>query len=558
MRSLQQSLQDYDHGQLRIIAELWGVDPPTDSHANLAAWLAESMLDEGLLTEVVEGLPLGRPGLERLAAEGGQLPWADFEQRYGKLREMGPGRRDREKPWRHPDSATEALFYRGLIHRAFGDTPSGPKEFAYIPTDLQPLLPEAPASASPDLAVVAEDPPVLRPASSGLVDDATTVLAALRRQPAASLDRHRLGGLDDFLSMPPALDFLLALLADLELIDPATHQPVPSRAGTFLEAARHQALAELQSAWLHSESWNDFALLNHLKAGPNGWPGDPPVIRAAALDLIGRLPALTWMELEPFLQAVHDNYPSFLRPGADFDSWYLRDLHTGAFVNGPGSWPAVDGALLRALIRGPLHWLGAVDLGAAESDDQPDRFRLTRWAGALTGAGEVPEIPEPEAHGRILPDGLIVLPRATKRQLRYQIARLCSWLSFDDDAYSYRLRPSAVQASGQQGVRPTHIRQLLDSIAPEPVPEAMLRALERLSKNGIEARLERSIVLQVTDPTLLDQLIDSPRTARLIQSRLGPLAASVADADVETLLQLAARAGLLIEPADPGKAPGAP
>ncbi|MGA9532602.1 MAG: hypothetical protein WBR18_07790 [Anaerolineales bacterium] len=553
MRSLQQSLQDYDHGHLRIIAELWGLDPPGESKDDMAAWLAESMLAEDLLSEIVEALPLGQPGLDRLAAEGGHLPWADFEQQYGELRQMGPGRRDREKPWRHPQSATEALFYRGLIGRAFADTTTGPKEFAYIPTDLQPLLPDAPDSATPEIAISSEEPSVVLPASSGLVDDATTTLAALRRHPAAAdLGPHQLDRFAAFLTQPRALPMLLTLMADLELIEPTSQQPVPTNTGAFLEARRHQALSRLQSAWLRSDSWNDFALLDHLKPDPSGWPGEPAAIRAAVLSLVERLPAHTWIDLEPFLQAVRANYPSFLRPGADFDSWYLRDRHTGAFLNGPQSWPAVDGALLRAIITGPLHWLGAVDLGMDEANEQPDRFRLTRWAGGLIGTGQVPEIIEPEASGQIRSDGLIVLPRATSRQQRYQVARLCTWLSFEDDCYRYRLRPSAVQASGQQGVRPAHVRQLLDSISPDPVPAAILRALDRLSENGIEAHLERMIVLQVADSALLDRLIERPQTGRLIRSRLGPQAASVAAADVEQLLQLAASAGLLIEPTGSG------
>jgi hypothetical protein len=555
MRSLQHSLQDFDHGHLRIIAELWGLALPPDPNDALASWLAESMLDQELLTEIVEALPLGRSGLDRLAAEGGQLPWADFEQQYGQLREMGPGRRDREKPWRSPQSATEALFYRGLIGRAFADTPAGPKEFAYIPTDLQPLLPGPPNSAAPDIAVRGDEPAVVLPASSGLVDDATTALAAFRRR-RASGDRGRppFGQFGGFLCWPRALPLLLVLMVDLELVEPASKQPVPANAGKFLEVPRHQALAELQMAWLHADKWNDFALLDHLKPGPSGWPGEPAAIRGAVVNLIGRVPARTWIDLEPFLQAVHANYPSFLRPGTDFDSWYLRDRHTGAFLSGPESWPSVDGALLRAIITGPLHWLGTVDLGADAADDTPDRFRLTRWAEGLIGGGQIPEIPEPAAEGQIDADGSILLPRAASRQQRYQIARLCSWLSFEDDCYRYRLRPSAVLASGQQGVRPAHVRQLLDSIGPDPVPATLLSALDRLSEKGIEAHLEREIVLEVADPALLDQLIERRRTGRLIRSRLGPRAAAVAAADVEQLLRLAAQAGVLIEPTGDGQA----
>jgi len=549
MRSLLQSLQDFDHGHLRIIAELWGFEPPADPQTDLAAWLAESMLQPEVLSELIDALPAGRAALDRLIAEGGRLPWADFEQQHGELRDMGPGRRDREKPWRHPASATEALYYRGLIGRAFADTPVGPKEFAYIPSDLRSILPDAPDSAAVEIATFGAKPSTVVPATSGLVDDLTTLLAALRRRTgAADPDRELLTSLAGFLTQPAARPLLVPLAVDLGLIDPTGRQAAPQRIGAFLETPRHRALAQLQAAWRGSELWDDFSLLTHLRPDPGGWPGEPAAIRAAVLNLIDRLPRHRWIELEPFLQAVRDNYPTFLRPGADFDSWYLRDRHTGAFLRGPQSWPAVDGALLRAIVTGPLHWLGAVDLGVDEDGDQPDRFRLTRWIDGLMDRGEVPEIKEPEANGRIEPDGRISLPRSSSRQLRYQVARLCTWLSFGDDVYHYRLRPSAVLASGALGVRPTHIRQLLDSIASEQVPAAVLRGLARLDENGIEARLDRPVVLEVTEPALLDQLMARPQTSRLIQSRLGPQAAAVDPANVERLLQMAARAGLFIEP----------
>ena len=142
MRSLLHTLQDYDLGHLRIVAELWGIDLPQGPARQAADVVARTMLEPATVTEITESLPLpNREALDFLLHLGGRAPLSDFVRRFGPFREMGPGRRDREKPWRDTASPMEALWYRGLIARAFIDTPSGPREFAFIPSDLAALLP---------------------------------------------------------------------------------------------------------------------------------------------------------------------------------------------------------------------------------------------------------------------------------------------------------------------------------------------------------------------------------------------------------------------------------
>lgn len=142
MRTLELALHDQDLGHLRIVASLWGLDLPGGSTEEAAAQLARAMRDRALLAEVVETLPpLAREALEALLRDQGRLPLADLTRRYGPLRQMGPGRRDREQPWRNQTSAIEALWYRGLLARTFLDTPTGPQEFGYIPSDLAASLP---------------------------------------------------------------------------------------------------------------------------------------------------------------------------------------------------------------------------------------------------------------------------------------------------------------------------------------------------------------------------------------------------------------------------------
>ena len=141
MQTLLQTLQDHDLGHLKAIAELWGIDLPHGDPAPAASHLAQSMLRPDVAEEIIESLPqAAMEALQSIILHGGRIPLADMRREFGSIRRMGPGKRDREKPWRAPESSTETLWYRGLIATAFADSPSGLREFVFIPTDLSPLL----------------------------------------------------------------------------------------------------------------------------------------------------------------------------------------------------------------------------------------------------------------------------------------------------------------------------------------------------------------------------------------------------------------------------------
>jgi hypothetical protein len=182
MPTLSESLQGRDLGDLLIIAELWGIELDAPDVRTGLARLVPAMLDQNLVEEVVNALSDDSlTVLEELVRRSRQ-PWAGFIRRYGELREMGPARRDRERPHLQPISPVEALWYRGLIERAFFDTPAGAEEFAYIPDDLLALLPLETNPSTGGLGRPAYPAEYAHPipATDRLLDHACTLLAALR------------------------------------------------------------------------------------------------------------------------------------------------------------------------------------------------------------------------------------------------------------------------------------------------------------------------------------------------------------------------------------------
>jgi hypothetical protein len=544
MPTLAESLQGRDLGELRIIAELWGLELDAPNIRLAVQRLVPALLDPALVEEVVTALPEAAQAVLAELARRGRQPWAGFLRRHGELREMGAGRRDRERPHLQPVSAVEVLWYRALLARAFFETPSGAEEFAYLPDDLLKLLPPPAGAPAAPLGRPAYPAELAHPLPAGdrLLDHACTLLAALRlglppqsefgEQPAAA-------------GLPPLTSTVLLKLLDAAgLLDPAG-LPAPEPARAFLEAPRGAALAQLAQAWLSSDTFNELRLLPGLSA-EGDWQNDPRRARQAVLDFLTAVPSATWWSLPAFIAAVRQQSPDFQRPAGDYDSWFIRHLASGEFLRGFEHWDAIDGALLRYLVCGPLHWLGMIDLALPAPGSAPSAFRFTPWAVDLLHGQPPSGLPVEEPTGLLArSDARLFLPRRLQRLARYQVARFCEWEKETSDGYHYRLTPISLERARKQGLTVTHLLALLRKHA-AGVPPSLARALERWEQHGAQARLEALVVLRVTVPEVL-QALRASRAARYLGEPLSPTAVAIKPGAAQKVLAALAELGFLGE-----------
>ena len=135
---------------------------------------------------------------------------------------------------------------------------------------------------------------------------------------------------------------------------------------TWLEAPRDQQRRIVREAWQASQSWNDLCRTPSLACEDTGnWHNDPVATRERLVPLFAQLEPGAWYTLDALVAAVKTTAPDFQRPDGDYDTWYIRERDSQTYLRGFDCWDAVEGALLRFLITGPLHWLGAVNLGLA-------------------------------------------------------------------------------------------------------------------------------------------------------------------------------------------------
>jgi hypothetical protein len=541
MPDLLTSLQKHDLAHIRIVAELWGLELNSNETETAAKELCASLLDPDLLAEILETLkPEARAALEALIAKSGRIPWAEFKRRFGDIREMGAGKRDREKPHLNPASTAEILFYRALLARAFFNTTSGPQEFAYIPDDLFKLMSHGDAesqskgkktSLSPRDSVV-ENEPLGRPAlprekayiipvNDHLLDNATSLLAALRlgiEPPETSVPVQALKG------------FLKAAKIILK------SGPKPDAVKSFLEAPHGKAQKMLADAWLESESFNELRMLPGL-IFEGEWKNQPVVTREFLLNLLDAIPEGKWWSLPAFIRDVKTKYPDFQRPAGDYDSWFIKRASDGEYLRGFAYWDQVDGALIRYFITGILFWLGQVELATPEEGAEPMAFRVI--SEKIKGRSE---------NGKLVArsNGQIAVPRFAPRAVRYQVARFCEWNEAREDEYRYTITPSSLKKAGEQGLKVEHLLVLLAKYSSGGIPPVLVKALKRWEANGTEARVQTQVVLRVSRPEVLEELRKS-KAARFLGELLGPTTVVLKEGTQSKVLAALAELGLLAE-----------
>lgn len=554
MPALEKTLPVDDLGYLRIAASLWGAELGSADPAQAAVELAAALCDAELLEEVLSTLPdEAQTALGVLSDSAGRLPWEVFTRRFGELREMGPGKRDREKPHLRPASVTEILWYRALVSRAFFETEKGPQEFAFIPDDLfealeflgfksepEPLTETPTPIAKPPIVVA--DKPLGRPAtpaeksipqaaSDGILEEITTLLAALRTgREIPSLAFHR--------------PFFLDLLTASRFISPSNPEGDPAAVTwilnpdslkTFFESPRARALSVFTEAWRASPDFNELRQVPGLVC-EGGWQNEPLAARSFLLDLLALIPKGQWWSISAFIRDLKAAEPDFQRRGGEYDTWFIKRQSDGLYLRGFEHWDEVEGELVRYVIH-ILHWLGLADLALAREDGSASAFRLLEKA------------PTREEDGKISvgSNGRISAPRLTPRSVRYQVARFCEWEeSKPVGDYRYRVTPVSLKAAHEQGLKAGQLLGLLAKNTAGPIPPAFVKALQRWEVNGSEARVERLVVLKVSRPEVMSELKNS-KAGRFLSEPLGLTAAAVKPGAESKILEALAEMGLLAE-----------
>ena len=528
MPDLLHSLQGHDLGYLRIVAELWGFELQAKDRIGGMREIAAAAGDARSMAELIETLrPSAREALSALKQAGGRIPWAVFSRQFGDIRDVGAARRDREKPYLKSESVAEDLFYRALLGRAFFETAEGVQEFAYIPDDclamIRDHLPHPEPQAAEPLGRRAERAEIISavPATDRILEDATTLLAALRIDHPAPED--------------PVLRSLLESAGILK-------QGIPQSAAVrgFLEQPRSEALRMLVNAWISSDTFNELRLMPGLIC-EGAWANQPRATRHFLLSQLELVPPRTWWSVQAFVAGIKQHHADFQRPAGDYDSWFIRSAADGSYLRGFSSWDQVDGALVRFLITNVMHRLGILELAGPGEGKPPTSFRRPE----VLSQPARPSSPE-DGRLHITSQGRITAPNRVARAVRYQLARFCEWDDPGAVDYRYHISPRALERASKQGLKVAQLVNLLARHGDAGIPSPVTKALRRWEAAGTEARTEAQVVLRVKRPEILKELRKS-KAAKYLGEPLGPTTVIVKGGAMRKVAEAMIELGVLLE-----------
>jgi hypothetical protein len=560
MRSLTQALQDHELIVLRVLGEWWDLDLTGSNKAVCVRELAQALSQLNLPQEI-QFLPAEEAAaVQALVKAGGKIAVAAFARDHGEVRLMGPGALEREEPWFDPISPAEALWYRGLLYRGFDETAEGVIEFFYLPDDFMSQFPRPEKVVTPalsggrrspgEVAVKEPTPSFLTPISETIppvaavtdaVDDLTTLLLLAQQN---GLQPGQTEGLFPYLLNPhkERLSLLLNLGTEMGLLGMQESGLRPlATAVSWLQKSREAQLRALAEAW-SSSNWNELGHTPGLLGEGNQWQNDPILARTALLDVLPQ--TADWYRLDELVTAVKSHDPDFQRPDGNYDTWYIRDLESGVYLNGFENWERVEGRLLRFLVQGPMVWLGLAV--AAVHQNQPVYALTDR---ALEWLADAP----PESHEVSTPlivqaDATILAPLNASRLHRFQAGRISDLLpASKGKPYQFRLSPQTLARAQKQGITPERVVKFLEEASKGTPPASLKRAITRWAEKGTEARLETAVILRTRDAAILETLRANPKTRDYLGESLGDLAVAIPVQHWEHLRAAVAQLGLLLD-----------
>lgn len=504
MLTLAQTFTDYPAPLLRAIANVRGVDLSATTPSALAVELSAALADPGSIVDAVEQLPeAARAMLSALVTAGGAMTAPAFARLAGDVRQGGPSWLAREQPWIAPLNAAEVLWYRGLIGRAFATVGGETGDFIFVPSDVLPWLPAAPAAIAAQLQLPAAPAPgIVHLSSYRLALDAGTLLAfvqnsevilspdgrwqvaelaAVNQQLLAPVHEAELAGVDSGAGSD-RLSFLLDLGRELGWWRAAGGRlrllAAPVRSWLQLPAP-DQAHA-LWQAWLQSTEWDDLRRVPGLRCEGSGWRNDPVATRRRLLADLAAVRPGEWHRVEDLAAALQRHDPDFQRSDGIYTTWYIRRVDEPGYLLGFDHWNDVEGALLRFLVGGPLHWLGAVDIGPRGGAHQSaDSLRITSQGAAWIRQQPLTQAPPPPAPIRVEADFSVSVPHSAPAFDRFRVARFTQWEASQPD-FRYRITQTALRRAAAAGVAGHRVLAFLRYVTQGRLPGNVVRALEKL------------------------------------------------------------------------------
>ncbi|GAC1374057.1 MAG: hypothetical protein NVS2B12_38020 [Ktedonobacteraceae bacterium] len=340
----------------------------------------------------------------------------------------------------------------------------------------------------------------------------------------------------------PYLLFLRLLLMQLGLLQERNGALRAAPAEEFFSLPLARRIERCYHLVLHGTFWNELLYLPEVNVRPL-----PPPFEAAQEEVIRsrqlvaeRLLAETvgsWHDFTAFIARTKLYVPYLLFPrqyGARAEryssasnpyGWDFR-LRRGWLTHREG-WHMVEGGFIRALIAGPLYWLGLIEVDPGEP---PLSFRLVPEAPVLMS--NIPLVVEDEATptGRLIvqPNFEVLVLAPLAEVLLVRLDRFAERINLEHIA-QYRITKASVTSAIRRGLGAEMMIETLQDAAEGEIPQNVRYSLIEWERQA--RRIEvwpDATLLEVDDEALLDTLWNDPQARALFSRRLAPRMVEVA------------------------------
>ena len=337
----------------------------------------------------------------------------------------------------------------------------------------------------------------------------------------------------------PHLLLLRLLLMNLGLLSERRGTLYALPADTFLSLPLLERARRCYHVWLDTAFWNELAYLPDVVVRPGPAPLEPAheeVVRSRkqVMERLLAEQAGVWHKFPTSIARTRLYTPYLLFPrqsgtraerytaGSNLYGWDFR-LRRGWLTPREG-WHLVEGGFIRAIVSGPLHWLGLVQ---TDDQDHVDAFRLVPGIAYITG--DTPLTAQEPSWGRVVvqPNFEVIAIAPVSESLLLKLDRFAERIRLEHIA-QYRLTKASVTRAIQMGLHAETIQQTLEQAVGGPIPQNVQYSLVEWERQARRIELWRGVtLLEVDDAALLDSLFANEKTRPLFGRRLSPLLAEV-------------------------------
>lgn len=348
----------------------------------------------------------------------------------------------------------------------------------------------------------------------------------------------------------PPLLFLRLLLTRLGLLVERHGVLYAAPAQDFFSLPLAERAWRCFRLWLETPFWNELVLIPDVVVRPGPSPLEPAheevvYSRQLVVEHVLHSASQTWYSLPGFIARLKLHAPYLLFPrqygaraerysvGSNPYGWDFR-LRRGWLTHREG-WHMVEGGFVRAVLTGPLTWLGVIE---QEENEHPNAFGLSRGA-ALFASSAPPKVADP-AWGRLVvqPNFDLVALAPVAERLLIELDRFAERTRLEHIA-QYRLTKASVTRAVQLGLSAESITQILEQAAEGALPQNVQYSLREWERQVRRIELWRAAtLLEVENSALLDELFDQPETRAWLGRRLAPTLAEVVTSHLPQLQEL--------------------